>query len=109
MARNGYLILDSDLHMMEPDDLWARYLDEPHRAEPTEFFGGQQEEADGKQPRTRATPTPSWAWRCRAWRSRRTTCSRARPPRAASCAAAAAPGTRISMSRGRTATTPPRP
>ena len=23
MARNGYLILDSDLHMMEPDDLWA--------------------------------------------------------------------------------------
>jgi len=24
MARDGYLILDSDLHMMEPDDLWAR-------------------------------------------------------------------------------------
>jgi hypothetical protein len=23
---HGYLILDSDLHMMEPDDLWARYL-----------------------------------------------------------------------------------
>jgi len=30
MAREGYLIMDSDLHMMEPDDLWARYLDEPH-------------------------------------------------------------------------------
>ena len=29
MARNGYLIMDSDLHMMEPDDLWTRYLDEP--------------------------------------------------------------------------------
>jgi len=27
MARDGYLIMDSDLHMMEPDDLWARYLD----------------------------------------------------------------------------------
>ena len=27
MARDGYLILDSDLHMMEPDDLWARYLE----------------------------------------------------------------------------------
>ena len=27
MARNGYLILDSDLHMMEPDDLWARDLE----------------------------------------------------------------------------------
>ena len=32
MARDGYLILDSDLHMMEPDDLWARYLEGPHRA-----------------------------------------------------------------------------
>src|SRR6266436_8869863 len=32
MARDGFLILDSDLHMMEPDDLWARYLEGPHRA-----------------------------------------------------------------------------
>ena len=31
MAREGYLILDSDLHMMEPDDLWARV---PRRAVP---------------------------------------------------------------------------
>ena len=43
MAREGYLILDSDLHMMEPDDLWARYLDEPYRANPPRFFGGQQQ------------------------------------------------------------------
>src|SRR5207245_1547944 len=42
MARNGYLILDSDLHMMEPDDLWARYLEGPHRANLPKFFGGQQ-------------------------------------------------------------------
>ncbi len=42
MARDGYLILDSDLHMMEPDDLWARYLEGPHRANPPRFFGGQQ-------------------------------------------------------------------
>jgi uncharacterized protein len=42
MARDGYLILDSDLHMMEPDDLWARYLEGPHRANPPKFFGGQQ-------------------------------------------------------------------
>src|SRR5262249_31101149 len=27
MARDGFLILDSDLHMMEPDDVWSRYLD----------------------------------------------------------------------------------
>ena len=31
MARDGYLILDSDLHMTEPDDLWVRYLEGPHR------------------------------------------------------------------------------
>src|SRR6266699_2906816 len=43
MARDGYLILDSDLHMMEPDDLWARYLEGPHRANPPRFFGGQQQ------------------------------------------------------------------
>ena len=44
MARDGFLILDSDLHMMEPDDLWARYLDGPHRANPPRFFGGQREQ-----------------------------------------------------------------
>src|SRR5207302_41269 len=42
MARYGYLILDSDLHMMEPDDLWARYLEGQHRANLPRFFGGQQ-------------------------------------------------------------------
>jgi uncharacterized protein len=42
MARDGYLILDSDLHMMEPDDLWARYLDGAHKANPPTFFGGQR-------------------------------------------------------------------
>ena len=39
MARQGYLIMDSDLHMMEPDDLWARYLDPPFRDNPPRFFG----------------------------------------------------------------------
>jgi uncharacterized protein len=43
MARRGYLIMDSDLHMMEPDDLWARYLDEPYRANAPRFFGAQQQ------------------------------------------------------------------
>ena len=43
MAREDYLILDSDLHMMEPDDLWARYLDEPFRSSnPPRFLGAQQ-------------------------------------------------------------------
>ena len=44
MARNNFLILDSDLHMMEPDDLWARWLDEPYRQNPPRFFGGQREQ-----------------------------------------------------------------
>jgi predicted TIM-barrel fold metal-dependent hydrolase len=43
MARDGYLILDSDLHFSEPDDLWARYLDEPYRANPPRFFAGRQQ------------------------------------------------------------------
>ena len=43
MARQSYLIMDSDLNMMEPDDLWARYLDEPYRANPPRFYGGQQQ------------------------------------------------------------------
>ena len=40
MAREGYLIIDSDMHFNEPGDLWARYLDEPYRANPPQFFGG---------------------------------------------------------------------
>ena len=43
MAREGYLIIDSDMHFNEPDDLWARYLDEPYRANPPRFFGSQQQ------------------------------------------------------------------
>ena len=43
MARDNFLILDSDLHMMEPDDLWARYLEGPHRSNPPRFFGGQRQ------------------------------------------------------------------
>jgi len=50
MARDSYLILDSDLHMMEPDDLWARYLAGTHRASPPRIFGGQQQKlSDGSE------------------------------------------------------------
>jgi predicted TIM-barrel fold metal-dependent hydrolase len=42
MAREGFFILDSDLHMMEPGDLWANYLDQPYRANPPRFFGSQE-------------------------------------------------------------------
>jgi len=43
MARDGYLIIDSDLHFNEPEDLWAKYLDEPYRAKAPRFFGGNKQ------------------------------------------------------------------
>jgi uncharacterized protein len=43
MSRNGLLIMDSDLHLMEPEDLWVRYLDQPYRASPPRFFGERKE------------------------------------------------------------------
>jgi len=29
--KNGFRVLDSDLHTMEPDGLWEQYLDEPFK------------------------------------------------------------------------------
>ena len=29
--KNGFKVLDSDLHTMEPDGLWEKYLDEPFK------------------------------------------------------------------------------
>ena len=29
--KNGFKVMDSDLHTMEPDGLWERYLDEPFK------------------------------------------------------------------------------
>ena len=26
MAKNGFRVLDSDMHIMEPPDLWERYI-----------------------------------------------------------------------------------
>src|SRR5438876_9435108 len=77
MARDGFLILDSDLHMMEPDDLWARYLEGPYRASLPRFFGGQQQKLSDS-PEDKVTPIPSWGWRCRVWRFPRM--ARRRPP-----------------------------
>ena len=43
MAKRGFRIMDSDLHTMEPDDLWQTYLAEPFRkAAPTFTRGGQR-------------------------------------------------------------------
>ena len=32
MAKNGFHILDSDMHIMEPPNLWERYIDKKYRA-----------------------------------------------------------------------------
>jgi len=32
MAKNGFKIFDSDMHIMEPPDLWERYIDPEFRA-----------------------------------------------------------------------------
>jgi predicted TIM-barrel fold metal-dependent hydrolase len=43
MAREGFLIMDSDLHLMEPEDLWDRYLDGSHRANPPRFSDARKQ------------------------------------------------------------------
>ena len=109
MAREGYLIIDSDLHMNEPDDLWARYLDEPYRANPPRSSAASSRpltqstedkgNADSDQGHGGAGPCDPGVRQV----------GRARPRPAASCGAAAARATRISTSRGRAASIPPRP
>jgi hypothetical protein len=98
MARQGYLILDSDLHMMEPDDLWARYLDEPYRENAPRFFGAQQQQlADDSEDKGNADIIEEW--RCKGLPSRRTANCRAPLPRGVNCGAKAGPATRTSRSR----------
>jgi predicted TIM-barrel fold metal-dependent hydrolase len=33
MTKNGMKVLDSDMHLMEPVDLWQRYIDAPYKAD----------------------------------------------------------------------------
>lgn len=40
--KNGFKVLDSDLHTMEPDGLWERYLDEPFRKFAPRFTRGTE-------------------------------------------------------------------
>ncbi|HUG37282.1 MAG TPA: hypothetical protein VML54_10055, partial [Candidatus Limnocylindrales bacterium] len=37
MAKRGFRIMDSDLHTMEPDDLWPTYLEEPFKSRAPRF------------------------------------------------------------------------
>ena len=38
MTKNGYAVLDSDLHVYEPEDLYDRYLDERYAARVPRVF-----------------------------------------------------------------------
>ena len=38
--KNGFRVMDSDLHTMEPDDLWAQYLDAPFKSFAPRFTRG---------------------------------------------------------------------
>jgi predicted TIM-barrel fold metal-dependent hydrolase len=40
MAKRGFRIMDSDLHTMEPDTLWQKYLEEPFRKAAPRFTRG---------------------------------------------------------------------
>src|ERR1700740_907247 len=105
MARRGCLIMDSDLHMMEPDDLWARYLDEPYRANAPRFFGAQQQMLWHSSEDRRNADLIEGMGRCKGSRSRRMGSHPAPLRRGASCGAAAVRAIRISMSRGRAVST----
>ena len=109
MARDGYLILDSDLHMMEPDDLWARYLDEPYRAKAPRFFGAlQQKLPQGSEDKGNADVIEGMEVQGLAIPAHSKSPSAARL-RGANYSAEAGQATRTSMSRGRAASIRPRP
>ncbi len=39
MAKNGFRVLDSDIHIIEPPDLWGRYIDAPFKHQAPRGFG----------------------------------------------------------------------
>ena len=62
MAKNGFKLLDSDMHIIEPPDLWERYIDPAFKAQAPRGWPGPENpsvlEVAGKvMPRIAATPT----------------------------------------------------
>ena len=71
--KNGFRVLDSDLHTMEPDGLWEQYLEEPFRKFAPRFTRGVENAANqpvirigdldiaemSKRPRTAVVVCPS--------------------------------------------------
>ena len=71
MAKNGFKAMDSDMHVMEPCDLWQRYID-PKFADraPVGLSRHKRDlgiQVDGKiMPRPLETPNPALATDSRA-------------------------------------------
>ena len=40
--KNGFKVMDSDLHTMEPDGLWEKYLEDPFKAFAPKFLRGTE-------------------------------------------------------------------
>jgi hypothetical protein len=61
MAKGGFKLLDSDMHIVEPPDLWERYIDPAFKAQAPRGWPGPENpsvlEVAGKvMPRIAATP-----------------------------------------------------
>ena len=53
MAKDGYKVFDSDLHIMEPVDLWQRYMDSRYRDQaPMGLKSTRDGSSDGASRRT---------------------------------------------------------
>jgi hypothetical protein len=64
MAREGYLILDSDLHLMEPEDLWSpSWISRTGRICHVSSMKGAGNQARALL--TKPTPTSYLGWKCK--------------------------------------------
>ena len=57
--KNGFRVMDSDLHVMEPGDLYERYLEEEYRASAPKYMGRSR--ADVPYWLVDGQPIPPWA------------------------------------------------
>ena len=53
MAKSGFRVMDSDLHTMEPDGLWEKYLEEPFKKFAPRFTARDGERAQPADDRDR--------------------------------------------------------
>ena len=47
MAKNGFRVLGSDIHIIEPPDLWERYIDAPFKHQAPRGFADAKSHPTG--------------------------------------------------------------